>query len=32
MLWREIGYLCKETEKLDTLGKPYKTLDRKSVV
>lgn len=31
MLWREIGYLCKETEKLDTLGKPYKIFEKREV-
>ena len=31
MLWREIGYLCAKTEKLDTLGKPNKTFEKKEV-
>lgn len=31
MLWREIGYLCRETEKIDTLGKPYKTFEKREV-
>ena len=28
MLWRDIGYLCGETEQLDAFGKLYKTFDR----
>ena len=31
MLWREIGYLCTEIEQLDSLGKPYKTFEKKEV-
>ena len=31
MLWREIGYLCRETERIDTLGKPYKTFEKREV-
>lgn len=31
MYWREIGSLCTETEKIDSLGKPYKELDRREV-
>lgn len=31
MLWREIGYLCKENVQTDSLGKPYKTLTEKEV-
>lgn len=29
MLWREIGYLCSEKETLDSLGKPFKTFEKK---
>lgn len=25
MLWRNVGFLCRETEATDALGKPYKT-------
>ena len=31
MLWRDIGYLCRETEQLDELGAPYKTFVRNMV-
>lgn len=31
MLWREIGYLCSEKETLDSLGKPFKTFEKKEV-
>lgn len=31
MLWREIGYLCRETETLDALGKPHKSFEKKEV-
>ena len=31
MFWRDIGYLCTETEQLDRLGKPYKTFTRQKV-
>lgn len=31
MLWRDIGYLCKETEKIDKLGKPYKVFENREV-
>lgn len=29
--WRDIGYLCQETEQLDELGKPYKTFTHRKV-
>lgn len=29
MLWREIGYLCSEKETLDSLGKPFKTFEKR---
>lgn len=31
MYWRDIGFLCIETEKIDTLGKPYKVFERREV-
>lgn len=31
MLWREIGYLCEETEHIDSLGKPYKVFTKREV-
>ena len=31
MYWREIGYLCEETEQLDTFRKPYKTFAKREV-
>lgn len=31
MYWRDIGYLCNETEKIDELGKPYKEYERREV-
>jgi len=31
MLWREIGYLCIEEEKLDDLRKPYKDFAKREV-
>lgn len=31
MLWREIGYLCVEEERLDKLRKPYKTYSKREV-
>lgn len=31
MLWREIGYLCEESEKVNSLGKPYKTFIKREV-
>lgn len=31
MYWREIGYLCEETEQLDTFRKPYKTFTKREV-
>lgn len=31
MYWREIGFLCKETEKTDSLGKPYKEFEKREV-
>ena len=31
MLWREIGYLCKEVPTLDSLGKPHNTFTKKEV-
>ena len=31
MLWREIGYLCEESEQLGSLGKPYKTFIKREV-
>lgn len=31
MYWRDIGYLCRETEHIDRLGKPYKKYDRREV-
>ena len=31
MYWRDIGYLCIEDERIDSLGKPYKVYDRREV-
>ena len=31
MLWRDIGYLCEETERLDSLRKPYKVFEKREV-
>lgn len=31
MYWRDIGYLCNETEHIDSLGKPYKEYERREV-
>lgn len=31
MYWRDIGYLCHETEHIDSLGKPYKEYERREV-
>lgn len=31
MLWRDIGYLCQEVEKLDSLRKPYKVYEKHEV-
>ena len=31
MLFRDIGYLCKEVEKLDSLRKPYKVYEKQEV-
>lgn len=31
MYWREIDNLCMETEKIDSLGKPYKEFERREV-
>lgn len=31
MSWRDIGYLCKETEKLDNLRKPYTVYEKQLV-
>lgn len=31
MYWRELGYLCKEIEKIDSLGKPYKEFEKQEV-
>lgn len=31
MYWREIGFLCVETEKLDKLRKPYKDYEKREV-
>ena len=31
MLFRDIGYLCKEVEKLDDLRKPYKVYEKQEV-
>ena len=31
MYWREIGFLCRGIEKIDSLGKPYKEFDRREV-
>ena len=31
MLWNGSGYLCRETETLDALGKPHKTYERRFV-
>lgn len=31
MYWREIGFLCNEIEKIDSLGKPYKEFEKREV-
>lgn len=31
MYWRDIGFLCYETECIDSLGKPYKVYERREV-
>lgn len=31
MYWRDVGYLCKENEKTDSLGKPYKEFEKREV-
>lgn len=31
MYWRELGYLCREIEKTDSLGKPYKEFEKQEV-
>lgn len=31
MYWREVGFLCKENEKTDSLGKPYKEFEKREV-
>lgn len=31
MYWRDIGYLCEETEQLDTFRKPYITFTKREV-
>ena len=31
MFWREFVYLCSEKETLDSLGKPFKTFEKKEV-
>lgn len=31
MYWREIGFLCVETEKLDKLRRPYKVFEKREV-
>lgn len=31
MYWRELGYLCREIEKTDSLGKPYKEFVKQEV-
>lgn len=31
MYWRDIGYLCYETEHIDSLGKPYKEYEHREV-
>lgn len=31
MYWREVGFLCKEIEKTDSLGKPYKEFEKREV-
>ena len=31
MYWRDIGFLCVETEKLDAFRKPYKDYEKREV-
>ncbi len=31
MYWREVGFLCNEIEKINSLGKPYKEFEKREV-